>query len=104
MGEGVMLLTEREARKNWCPHSRVVSAIETGPAEPLSLQTNVSYNRIRITGTGGTTLWQNAPCIASECMAWRFTDQHTYAVSTDDNGKKTRRRVYKGYCGLAGRP
>ena len=47
---------------------------------------------------------ESAVCAGLACMAWRFTDQHTYTISTDDNGKKTRRRVYKGYCGLAGRP
>lgn len=34
-------------------------------------------------------------CKASRCMAWRQTDK--YAM-------QNRKRVYKGYCGLAGRP
>lgn len=93
LGEGVMLLTEKEARKNWCPHVRTQwISREVGPFA------DVSEARQVLADTSGPR------CATTKCMGWRFTDQHAYAISTDDNGKKTRRRVYKGYCGLAGRP
>jgi len=34
-------------------------------------------------------------CLNSKCMAWRQSDK--YAM-------QNRKRVYKGYCGLAGKP
>ena len=82
------MMSPETAKKKWCPQSRVVSATEIDPDRPLVRQNDGAHNRIRINGTGGKTILGNAPCIADECMMWRWTDS-----DKDD-----------GFCGLAGRP
>jgi len=58
-----MILSEQEARNKWCPFARVRSGV------------NRHYDG---------TIMISTCCIASECMAWR---------STDDD-------IDIGYCGL----
>ena len=52
---------------------------------------------------GGTYPEMNRPCIASQCMAWRWV--RTHINNPDDPGGDLipSSRTY-GYCGLAGRP
>lgn len=50
----------------------------------------------------------NGPCIASDCMAWRWVvlteyQPLNYATSMQSPIPKTTKTVH-GYCGLAGRP
>ena len=71
-------MTEKEAKKKWCPFARVGD------------DDGVTYNRWR-------PLWGDKPfkttaCIGSRCMAWRWT------VSSRDTPTS------EGHCGLAGRP
>lgn len=63
-----MLLTEEEARKKTCPQSLT---IVNGEGEVLE-------------------------CLASECMAWRWFNQHGLPENMQNDERK-------GYCGLAGK-
>lgn len=87
-----IILTEDEAKKNWCPLAR---ACDTH-----------GDSRIAINRAG------NAPdpdclCIASACMAWRKHGQ----IGIGPNGEKRDRDmdgrtrwVDRGYCGAFGHP
>ena len=54
------MLTEAEAREKWCPMVRYVSGDDDAPANRWSGVNNPSPCR----------------CIASQCMAWRFVEEH----------------------------
>jgi hypothetical protein len=90
-------MTENEAKTKWCPfaHSRGVDV--------LSGQNIRSFGVLKSDDEEGINLL----CIASECMAWRATDneikenpsspvEHGRARSAADYGPA-------GYCGLAGK-
>ena len=65
-------MTEDEANRKWCPH-----------ANEISRNSN------------------NASCIASHCMAWRWIQDELVAFAA---GEKTVVSAGKhGYCGLAGK-
>lgn len=74
-------MTEDEARRKWCPFARVPD----GGNVPGAV-TATNRHAGRKTGADGKPriLRGNAMCIASECMAWRWTS------------------VQGGICGLAG--
>lgn len=87
-----MLVEESDARKRWCPASRVINK----------------------EGSGGGNRWdgsrpEDAPngslCLGSSCMAWRWagweTTFNTVAVSPRP---EDRIGDLLGYCGLAGTP
>lgn len=63
-------MTEEQARERWCPMVRHTAGNDE----------NAAFNR--------NTEWPkvNLNCVASECMAWRWTD------------------AARGYCGLVGKP
>jgi hypothetical protein len=49
--------------------------------------------------------WDRGPCIASQCMAWRFFQMDGYIMKKDQKwyaGGPSHDSV--GYCGLAGKP
>lgn len=71
-----MLRTEEEAKKCWCPFARV----PTFDVHDIGGAAAASSNRSDMSTQPGF-----APCLASECMAWRPVDA-------------------RGFCGLAGRP
>jgi hypothetical protein len=73
------LMTGAEARKCWCPFARV-PLIKTSRERPVVM---TAINRTE--PDSGVA----APCIASDCMAWRWADG--------------RAQSGKGYCGLAGK-
>lgn len=80
--------TEAEARKCWCPFMRVpFSSIVDG------LGIAVAVNNAKTADDEGLTR-----CIASECMAWRWTGEFK-----DDPEVKFVKDA-TGYCGLAGKP
>jgi hypothetical protein len=96
-------MTEDEAKTKWCPHVRAGQTYE-----------NFSANRDR----DGTLLDYKHTCIASACMAWRWTakpveGKESYQKVVYDNESKLHRGVIvpaveevigEGYCGLAGIP
>ena len=65
-------MTEEEARQKWCPMAREY-IVNNDPDR----HTNMFDDRNE--------------CLASECMAWRWTVKHQDIAS-------------HGYCGLAGKP
>ena len=69
-----MLVTEEQARKLWCPFAMV------------------GMSRAMPAKGGGEECTR---CIASECMAWRWT--------VDDPMKRQGSADTRGYCGLAGK-
>lgn len=76
-------MTEEEARKHWCPFSRLSGG-------------NSAFNR----GLDGKT-YDETNCIASECMAWRVNHEIFTGVAGTDI---QRHQNSGGYCGLAGKP
>lgn len=109
-------MTKEEAKKKWCPHVRF------GTLPPLTPVT--SANRWINAQQGALLNPEDCRCIASECMAWRWSeatrtkayiaDVVAHAQKTGDNINKSMDAVWKakgasyghteGYCGLAGRP
>ncbi len=78
-------MTEDEARQKWCPMTQFRPAGQ----DPLLSAINEP----------------NMLCIASDCVAWRATDNEffaenptSYADCVAQGGKPA------GYCGLAGKP
>lgn len=114
-----MLRTEEEAKKCWCPFTRI-------PADDrVSLPGNAAINR----GPPGSEAEKRTRCIASECMAWRALPERKRLFVTrfgdeeaeyqwdprnsqsDPNIREqyaaaTYREVVErhGFCGLAGKP
>jgi len=81
------MLTEDQARKTWCPMTRVIF-MEDGniPADQTSwnrLQPNVQKTSVK---TGPTV-----SCLASQCAMWRWSNLKADGADT-------------GFCGLAGIP
>lgn len=87
-------MTEDEARSRWCPFART----ERGT---------------RVLDAQGATHWlADCACIASNCMAWRWTSPphwrvqivpgRTQAATKDEEGAYQTRG--NGFCGLAGKP
>lgn len=69
-------MTEDEAKKKWCPFSRIL--LENGTV-------GAAVNRYE-------GVPEAARCLGSACMAWRWSRQRP--INTD--------QLSSGYCGLAG--
>lgn len=68
------LTTEEEAKKKWCPFSRLTTGVDHRPA--------------------GNRPFDEHPamaCLGSSCMAWRW-------------GAENAEWVRNGFCGMAGNP
>lgn len=79
-------MTEDEAKTKWCPFVRLgVTGCQAGGVNRIA---DISASKV-------TT--DIAPCIVSQCIAWRYIDG--YGPEETKLGDKT-----KGYCGLAGKP
>ena len=81
-----MIVTEQEARTKWCPHAR--------------LGNNPGCNRAAdVTGP-----WRDrvpkALCIASECMAWKWKQNHSPEEREQRKVHHLAAEVPLGYCGL----
>jgi hypothetical protein len=76
-------MTEDEARKKWCPMSR----INTGEAP------NVSFNRITTDAFLENKSAAVGMCIASDCMMWRERCLPGEGIPKKED--------YIGFCGLA---
>lgn len=75
-------MTEDEAKTKWCPMVRVAS----GPYVPGTYSVGMLDN-------------QEAKCIGSACMMWRYLNPDVGVTKqTDGTGNA------HGYCGLAGKP
>jgi hypothetical protein len=75
------MMTEEDAKTKWCPFVRAVACCDqTWANRPLD-------------GPEDTGLFRDEKtrCIASACMAWRW-------ASNSEEGRK----IYGGFCGLAG--
>lgn len=93
-------MTEDEAKTKWCPFARTAYiAINKDTGQAIAA---ISVNR-------GLDLQpsERACCIASACMAWRWTDQYTDTRT----GTTATLGSYPpgvldgtGFCGLAGAP
>lgn len=83
-------MTEDEAESKWCPFARVALDVTGG-----------SFNR----WTGGEAVGETSPslCIASACMAWRWTPSHG-PDPENPKGDLVLHRTTWGVCGLAGQP
>jgi len=88
-------MTEDEAKTKWCPFARVV-----GARNGAVLLEQSAYNRSYEIGPDDTLLWKS-PCVASECMAWRWTHP---GFDHDIVGNPIEPQPAEGYCGLAGKP
>lgn len=77
-------MTEDEARTRWCPFARVLATVDSAPA---------AVNRFLAPESEGPEIF--TACIASECMAFRWSVDDPEAY---DKGQAP------GYCGLAGKP
>jgi hypothetical protein len=85
----MMLLTEDEARRRWCPFARSLAMLRSAP---------VAVNR------HGDSLVPGSYCIGSACMAWRTAETPELTLADDAFLKRSKRRVANtGFCGLAGR-
>lgn len=85
----MMLLTEKEARNKWCPFTRA--------------EVDGSVINRTALGYGDDEAWR---CIASDCMAWRWTET-VYRDPATDEYSSTKVGSYtenlkRGYCGIAG--
>lgn len=85
-------MTEDEARAKWCPFVRQLGTL-------IGRQTANEADRVISMGSqnrgysmGG--MLDNCSCIASQCMAWRWTDTTPSPPQRDE--------WELGYCGLAG--
>jgi hypothetical protein len=83
---GSVAMTEEEAKKKWCPHTRITSqAVDLRNGSVAFLAVN------RVITAQGASLAQGTDCIGSMCMSWRETGESR-------DGKAL------GYCGLSGKP
>jgi hypothetical protein len=80
-------MTEEDAKTKWCPFVRVGHAREAGEE---------AFNRLcddqGLDGDDFSHVPEAALCIASACMAWRWSTPGTAPADQPE----------RGYCGLAG--
>jgi hypothetical protein len=81
------MLTEKQAREKWCPHSRDSST--GGNRARFGAQEALQYE---------AEACADFPCIASACMAWRWAGWEIDPKS----GRPIVSKPVAGYCGLAG--
>lgn len=92
-------MTEDEARKRWCPFARVEAATS-------------AINRLDRAATDRVVWHFACACIASDCMAWRWTSPPHWrvkraegiTVAVDKNTPDAYQTRGNGYCGIAGKP
>lgn len=85
----MLLLTEKEAKKRWCPMVRCESLVEPNVASNRWYDEDLATN------------WSYSRCIASECMMWQWMGE-LEIIGVGEPAEE--QRVYeRGYCGLARR-
>lgn len=106
-----MLLTESEARCQWCPFARVTHTLRS-PSDPEFIAAAVAVNRGHADAgstqivNGAELLPDNGRCIASECAAWRWWHR-VVRVPASDGATIVSEPAHagpRGFCGLAGKP
>lgn len=101
-------MTEDEAKTKWCPLAKRVPYASAAQAEEIALNgIDPDYSQDM------AAQW---PCIASACMAWRWSNYklgHDLAFHERSYGKEKAKASHEqfmretplnGYCGLAGAP
>lgn len=78
-------MTEQEARKKWCPFARRGAVLDENYVAAVNRLSDMDN-------------WPK--CIASDCMAWRWSEELDKGWAGKDGTNKTN----DGYCGLAGKP
>lgn len=88
-------MTEDEANQKWCPFVRL--NVPDGSTDVL-----IMNNRAKRAISEETTNGQMCGCLASKCMAWRWSQE----ISGPQNFeyKTGNPSQVHGYCGLAGKP
>ena len=89
-------MMEYQARTKWCPYARTDLGFDVG---------NATVNRGHCPDSIN---WSNTRCIASDCMAWRATDneikENPQSPVEDGMARDASDYVSAGYCGLSGKP
>lgn len=102
-------MTEDEAKQRWCPFARVVVAVGrwVNAQKPLASGNRLSASvvpdgasREDMTNPGASR------CIASACMAWRWSSDFNEIVARHPEAKTPAeiKSYADGFCGLAGKP
>lgn len=94
-----MLLTEEDAKTKWCPFARVIAGAIEGKGGTVS----PPYNRFAALETGSHPNPVDARCIASECMAWRWSKFNQSNLNLPKELTPPPPRPDEGFCGLAGK-
>jgi hypothetical protein len=84
-------MSEDEAKTKWCPFARAALGWEVRAGQDETLAATV--NR-------GSGISDPCRCIASECMAWRWTLEREEFATIDT--PKRLASTTDGHCGLAG--
>jgi len=84
------MMTEEEARKKWCPMTRITLETEHWKA--------MNNREQPLAGDKSRT-----HCIASNCMMWRTYRATTEKYDKDIQGWVQNDSWEEGYCGLAGK-
>lgn len=85
-----MICSEEEAKKKWCPFTRI--AVVCGNA-------GAAVNRYPL----ASTIEPECFCIASDCMAWNRIYSGNVDNPTKEPNKGFAKRLISGYCGLTHR-
>lgn len=91
-----MLLTEEEAKKRWCPHTRMATQTSDKVFNRVWVEEDKAKNQ-------DGYMWRGPGvcCIASTCMAWNWASEKALRdidLITSDIEAESR----TGYCGLSG--
>lgn len=84
-------MTEEEAKRRWCPFSRVISGSKAGPIVASIQNGQAAFNRIE-TGPVQVVMPDGSACIGSCCMAWReeIPDQELAETDNEFHGPMIR--------------
>lgn len=96
-------MTEDEAKTKWCPFVRIARL------EPLPDQSDVYVHvgGVNTDALGRNRIPRSCLCIASACMAWRWTAAQGIRVERyelDGSVSDVTPTNGHGFCGLAGKP
>jgi len=94
-------MTEDDAKAKWCPFARVL--VESDESRDHSRI--ASANRLEVRGEGVPDAgWRATFCIASACMAWRWSEKQPSGLGYWADGTPHANSGAVGFCGLAGAP
>jgi hypothetical protein len=92
-------MTESEAKTKWCPFARTMFSVEATGRLVSGPTAIASANRFPGESPGSAE--RGSLCVASNCMAWRATDNETVPTPPGEPDQPSKPA---GYCGLAGAP